>query len=381
MFWLRWLLSKTVRQATDLGRHARKHLNAQRDLLDAEAIQAIDTAIVELKQSAQAGADSKAIQNGMGNLETVANRHLKPYPHAWLRENLEVFLVVVALVLAFRTFFLQPFKIPTGSMQPTLYGITSENLKRVPNVEIPRGLDRVWEWFAGVSYIHIVADEDSTVEAIEDPVSLRLFNLKQRIRINGRWQTIWFPPDYGAETLGSRAELRPGQVYRKGEDIVKLKVIGGDHLFVDRMSYNFRAPRRGDIVVFETKGIAPLPQDQFYIKRLIGLPGETLSIGNDNHVTVDGRRLDASVSPFENVYGFDGRYVGHVNGTKLPGILLFPTADKSYTVRSNHYVVMGDNTMNSWDSRGWGDFSRDNVIGKAFCVYWPLSSRFGWGFR
>jgi signal peptidase I len=87
------------------------------------------------------------------------------------------------------------------------------------------------------------------------------------------------------------------------------------------------------------------------------------------------------VSPFENVYGFDGRYIGHVNGTKLPGILLFPNADASHTVRTNHYLVMGDNTMNSWDSRGWGDFPRENVIGKAFCVYWPLSSRFGWGFR
>ena len=58
-------------------------------------------------------------------LEKVANKWLKPYPNAAWRENVEVLLVALAVAMGIRTFFLQPFKIPTGSMQPTLYGVTS----------------------------------------------------------------------------------------------------------------------------------------------------------------------------------------------------------------------------------------------------------------
>ena len=64
----------------------------------------------------------------MENLEKAANKWLKPYPNAAWRENVEVLLVALAVAMGIRTFFLQPFKIPTGSMQPTLFGVTSENL-------------------------------------------------------------------------------------------------------------------------------------------------------------------------------------------------------------------------------------------------------------
>ncbi|MCL4788246.1 MAG: S26 family signal peptidase, partial [Verrucomicrobia bacterium] len=74
--------------------------------------------------------------------------------------------------------------------------------------------------------------------------------------------TLWFPPDYGAPptgTLEMRAELTPRvDSFRNGEQVVRLKVQSGDHLFVDRLTYNFRKPRRGEIVVFETSG-TPIP--------------------------------------------------------------------------------------------------------------------------
>ncbi len=81
----------------------------------------------------------------------------------------------------------------------------------------------------------------------------------------------------------------------------------------------------------------------------------------------------------------NSHYSGHVNqtlannyGLTYPPIApLFPDATTVYTVRPGHYMVMGDNTMNSLDSRVWGDFSRTNVIGKNFFVYWPFSERFG----
>ena len=105
-----------------------------------------------------------ALEKQMENLEKVANKWLKPYPNAAWRENIEVLLVALAVAMGIRTFFLQPFKIPTGSMQPTLYGVTSQNLINEPSFRIPTGLTRVREWFAGVSYIHIVAENDGPGE-------------------------------------------------------------------------------------------------------------------------------------------------------------------------------------------------------------------------
>ena len=88
----------------------------------------------------------------MGNLETAANKWLKPYPNPAWRENIEVLLVALAVAMGIRTFFLQPFKIPTGSMQPTLFGVTSENLLADTHFKVPTGWARVREWFEGVSY-------------------------------------------------------------------------------------------------------------------------------------------------------------------------------------------------------------------------------------
>ncbi|EEF61011.1 signal peptidase I [Pedosphaera parvula Ellin514] len=163
---------------------------------------------------------------------------------------------------------------------------------------------------------------------------------------------------------------------------------------MDRVSYNFRHPTRGEIIVFETKGIERMDirqQGEFYIKRLVVLGDEKVRIGNDRHLVIDGKRLDEHTPHFENVYSFDpkqppqeSRYSGHVNqfvaneyGYTYPLAPLFPDESSVYQVPSNHYMVMGDNTMNSSDSRTWGDFTRTNVIGKYLFVYWPVSPRFG----
>ena len=137
-----------------------------------------------------------------------------------------------------------------------------------------------------------------------------------------------------------------------------------------------------------------LPQDQFYIKRMVALGGEKVRIGNDRHLVINGQRLDANTPHFENVYSFDpnkppreSTYSGHLNAVVAGQIGLsslapnFPNETTEVSISPNHYIVMGDNTVNSFDSRAWGDFPRDNVIGKSFFVYWPISDRFGWGQR
>lgn len=400
-----WFLSRTVRHATHMRKHVWKILSAQRDLLSPVAIDAVSAAMEDVRQVCEARpAVRKEVEAQMTNLEKVANKWLKPYPHGALRENIEVLLVAIAVAMGIRTFIAQPFKIPTGSMQPTLYGVTSTDLSEQPDQEIPPAWKRfLLYWITGVAYDHIVARSDGQFKLVDDvPKKFLLFNLKQTFFVGEESYTIRFPTD---SLLKDAGLLHSSRRFNKGETILRMKSYSGDHLFVDRLTYNFRRPKRGEIVVFETndiEGMAPSQRGQFYIKRMVAMGGEKVRIGNDRHLVIDGRRLDASTPHFEGVYSFNpdepaqkDRFSGHVNeavaretfgpGTSLAP--LFPNEHTEFTVPNDHYMVMGDNTVNSYDSRGWGSFPRQNVIGKSWFVYWPIGkqdgrpSRFGWGNR
>lgn len=396
----RWFISRTVRHATEMHRQVRKLINHQRDLLGQQAIDGITKSNNALEAALEAGVDAEALKKQMDDLEKAANKWLKPYPNAAIRENIEVFLVAIAVAVGIRTFFLQPFKIPTGSMQPTLYGVMPPppyqgGPGNESDLVIPNHLERLWEfWTRGVSYFHQVAGVPGRIEEIRPPVKFLLFNLWQNYRIGDHWQKVWWPEDKLFQRAGLKDQYDHIQSpqFQTGDDVIRIKIYSGDHLFVDRFTYNFRRPERGEIIVFATAGTHIAEQDQFYIKRLIALGGENVSIGDDQHVVINGRRLDASTPHFANVYTFDpnkpgeGRYFGHVNGETgarvgRPGLApLFPNAQTVYKVPDNAYLAMGDNTLNSYDSRGWGPVPEENVIGKSFFVYWPISKRFGWGY-
>ena len=412
-----------MREACAVQKHYRRLLTAQRDVLSPEASAPVAQKLLAL-QSAIAEGHSGKIRIAAEELQFAAEKNLKPYPNAAWRENVEVLLVALAVAMAIRTFFLQPFKIPTGSMQPTLFGVTSvpdftkingwsgdrerinaeiqEQIKLRDSLQIPKGWDRVKAWLHGDSYVHVVAQADGTIESVSPPTKFLIFNLKQSLTIGGVEHTLWFPPDFGEQPLARRAGLDPSHSYKQGEDVLKMKVSAGDHLFVDRMSFNFCKPTRGEIVVFQTRGINnpdasgvnQMPQDQFYIKRLVALPGEKVQIGNDRHLVINGERLDAGTPHFERVYGFnpsqpphESQFSGHLNGAvaasygQYANLPYFPDATTVYNNDGDAYMVMGDNTCNSSDSRVWGSFPAQNVIGKSFFVYWPLTDRFGWGNR
>jgi signal peptidase I len=415
MMIFKWLFSKAVREAGAVKKHYARLLTAQRDILPPQAVGAVQLKLDELSATIKEGHKGR-MNIKAEELQFAAEKWLKPYPNAAWRENVEVLLVALAVAMGIRTFFVQPFKIPTGSMQPTLYGVTSvpdftkvnfwqvnkaklqadvrEQINLRDAIQVPTGWERVKDWFAGNSYVHVVAQADGMIEKISPMNRFLIFNLSQTFSIGGVEQTMWFPPDYGEADLVHRAGLDPAHVYHKGDDIVKMmRVSTGDHLFVDRLTFNFRKPERGEIIVFETKGIQGLPQDQFYIKRMVVKPGERVQIGNDRHLLINGQRLDASTPHFENVYGFnpnkpphESEYSGHVNGTVASTYGLypnlapnFPDAETVFNNPDDSYMVMGDNTCNSSDSRTWGSFPAKNVIGKSFFVYWPITKRFGWG--
>src|SRR5208282_5879902 len=180
---LRWFLSKTVRQATAMRSHVLKILNHQRDILSPQALEAVQAALANCQRAVAEGADKPALEKQMDNLEKVANKWLKPYPNAAWRENVEVLLVALAVALGIRTFFLQPFKIPTGSMQPTLWGITPTAprtlVREAPlnedDLEIPGAVGRLFDfWLKGESYFNLVAPEDGRLEAVFPPTHLLL---------------------------------------------------------------------------------------------------------------------------------------------------------------------------------------------------------------
>jgi signal peptidase I len=454
---LRHLFSSAIREAVAMRKHVERLISAQRDLLSPQAVAAVQEKINELNTAIAEGATSGKIRIKAEELQFAGEKWIKPYPNAVWRENVEVLLVAIAVAMAIRTFFLQPFKIPTGSMQPTLYGITSvpdftpiigeaqsynylpdqekQQVQTAANAQVklkdsivfPTGWERFKQWTHGISYVHFVAPEDGSVQLpLPNPWPGAIFNIFQRIEFNGQWHTILFPPDCGEEPLAVRAglSLNPGRVYHKGEDVIKMRIRAGDHLFVDRLTYNFRRPERGEIVVFETSGIEALPADQqntFYIKRLQGLGGDHLTLKQDylvgnlppyilqgiqqgefnmnmppdvrqeielgqvpvGHLVANGREITAGTTHYENLYSFsnpkkgatildyvENNYYGNAMiGALLPG--------QEYDVAPHHVFVMGDNTFNSFDSRYWGDFPETKIIGKSFFVYWPITRRFG----
>ncbi|RME91199.1 MAG: signal peptidase I, partial [Verrucomicrobia bacterium] len=205
--------------------------------------------------------------------------------------------------------------------------------------------------------------------------------------------TVWWPPEQLLRDCGVRA----GQHFEKGDLVFRLKIQRGDRLFVDRFTYHWRRPKRGEIIVFSSAGIQPLLRpypgpplipNTHYIKRLVAFGGEKVQIGNDRHLIINGKRLDASTPHFEKIFSFDGPpkdsvYSGYVNEEvgRMYGrrglAPFFPNENAVFTVRPGHYLAFGDNTMNSFDGRAWGDFPRTQVVGRAFFAFWPFSSRFG----
>lgn len=127
----------------------------------------------------------------------------------------------------------------------------------------------------------------------------------------------------------------------------------GDNLIVDKLSYRFHDPERFDIIVFPFQ----FQDNTYYIKRIIGLPGETIQIMDDGSIYINGEKLE------EN-YGME------VIKPETIG-----RAAEPIELGDDEYFVMGDNRNNSSDSRTdmVGNITRENIIGKAWLRIWPVS--------
>jgi signal peptidase I len=135
-------------------------------------------------------------------------------------------------------------------------------------------------------------------------------------------------------------------------------VSAGDHVMMEGLSFLTRKPRRGDIIVFKTDGIASLPPATIYLKRVAGEPGDHLRL-SDGKLFINDKQVKLSNEAGQIFYD-------------LPPLTGRFPPKTDLTVPDACYFVLGDNSTNSLDSRYWGSVPRQNVIGRICFCYWPL---------
>lgn len=286
-----------------------------------------------------------------------------------LRNFLDVLAVAFAVAFGVRALYLQPFKIPTSSMQPTLFGIHYVDRKGLKEFGGPIS-GTMLPLFSPRAKLEI--QEDGALTAYNTH-SKYLFGTETSLQIGDRVYNLPGTINHVARYADLQREE-----FRKGDLLCDGWLSTGDHLFVDRFSIHFLPPKRGDVIVFTTENIKSPTQPlggYYYIKRLVGLPGDTLKIvDNILYIKPEGetefKPATAFSEKFKRLYSFEGGYQGHIASELLaPGLEL--------KVPKDMFFALGDNTSNSLDGRNWGFIPRKNMIGRGLNVFWPISRRWG----
>lgn len=353
-------LREEVKNILKEAHHAR---NMRADVCSEEQLQKLAAAVQKVEALWKEKAGDKSLNEAIKELNHISCRIYPPHAQPKWHENTEVLVVALGAAMAIRAYFLQPFKIPTGSMQPTLNGIQ-----------------------------HKPHDPDF----MDNPV---LSTLKWAIT---------------------------GNMYKSATGDYKT---AGDHVIVNKFIYNFVAPKRGNVVVFDTAGIDQSERSDtinvqliadgkvldtmefiehngvlidratartvqqvvneyaqryqtnvsgrpvssrkgisltYYIKRMVGEPGDKISVDNGYLVANDQKITEP--------YAFD-RMVNEYGGYTYAGNIMSP-AD-SIQLADDEFLPFGDNSANSLDGRYFKGVKCDKLLGPAFMVYWPFGPHWG----
>jgi signal peptidase I len=369
--------SRHVKHSKLLLRHAQKYLRYKYDLLSTEVRDEVESGIRRL-QAALRQRDRKQIE---ARAEALDEQLHKLAPVNWeshWRENVEVILVAIVVAVGIRSYFLQPFKIPTGSMQPTLNGIIGYPYaldKPIPNL-----LQRIGEFVVlGRNYIDVISRDDDQILQVEQKKFFFFFTFS-RLVCQHQSFLVYAPP----ETLRTGFQAYAGRSYRKGDVIARGAVDTGDQVFVDKFSYNFVKPHRGDVFVFRTNNIPGILGDAesgqpFYIKRLAGIPDDTMRIASPLYYVKGEKETQEHLAPgfgFERVMSAKNGYNGYGLNNPMQAKFL-TTPNVTFTVPPDGYFALGDNSYNSYDSRYWGPVPEENLVGRGLFVYWPFHPHWG----
>lgn len=386
-----------------------------------------------LRERVRTKADAAELKLHIEALEPVLARHGgKIYPKTSMIDNVEFFLVATLVILGIRAFIVQPFKIPTNSMWPSYYGMTADNLLvKGANPGLPERAFRLLSFGAIRSEALAGADGEVALRVFSNgsiaytvvngrkwlviptqyreytltvgtvdtklrvPLEFNEFDDVLRTSLFGSTENFYkalttaynskalsqvlVPAKEGSEEAYRAYYFKTGKQLRSGEPMLRFDILTGDQLFVDRVSYHFRAPRPGDGFVFRTGNIAGIGQDQYYIKRLVGVPGDKLEI-RQPAIYRNGAPITGS-DAFRKNAEREGLYKGYADSTTLErqgGDWPYLRKGVVLDVPVDSYFAMGDNSYNSRDSRGWGFVPAADVIGTPLLIYYPFTARWGW---
>jgi len=372
---------KHIEQARLYLRESAKLVAYRKDITSPQVLEAVEAETEALKAAIKTR-DKATVEAQMERLDNAC-RHLQPnHQHSSWRENVEVFVVAISIALGVRTYFVQPFTIPTGSMQPTLNGIISQAADQPQ----PNPIMRVFDWVVlGRSHFDVVAERDETVLGIREsrwlgiPLGLFTYTL---IETDSGSYSVSVPKD----ALLSDKRCVPGRKVNRGDIIARGHTTTGDHVLVDKFSYHFVRPTASNVFVFNTAGIKthenvynPGAPSQFYIKRIGGVGGDQLRI---DPPTLFRNAAPATEPAFVRVMAgtlrapVDG-YRGYSNGPERASFPLLGNPKAVVDVPKNSFFALGDNSYHSSDSRDWGWVPEHNVVGRGWLVYWPFSRHWG----
>jgi signal peptidase I len=184
----------------------------------------------------------------------------------------------------------------------------------------------------------------------------------------------WIKVAAGTGTLARGRRLPLSRIVKSGDSLLRFDLLTGDQLFVDRMSYHFMKPKPGQGFVFRTGNIEGIGQDQYYIKRLIGTPGDVIEI-KEPAIYRNGHPITGA-DAFELNAKREGQYRGYFNGGVNMDAKYLAAGDK-LTVPADGFFAMGDNSGNSRDGRYWGFVPLKDTIGRPFFIYYPFTKRWG----
>lgn len=389
-------------QARRLLIRARKFLAFHRDLLSDERRERLILAADQLENAIKTRALNP---KDLENVNKMLFCHGKSQATARnSRELFETIFVALVIAVSIRTFFVQPFQIPTNSMKPSYFGMTAQLADPMPLT--------FWDRFlqGATTYILQSKEQNGALfiqlngrEQMIQQQSLLHYEIVNR-RQWGIWPQKWrryffrvenecvtidlpqefdfesvilnafFPNSFGRlmDVLSMAAPIhRDGIPYlflskdvAAGTSFLEFNLYHGDMLLVDRLTLHFFPPKRGESVVFLTQKVPSLRDlDRYYIKRLVAIPGDRVAIFDDQ-LWINERPADFNAAMRANNH-HEFPYFGY-----LP---LGNLNENTVSVSENSYFVLGDNSSNSYDSRFFGEIPQKALCGRPLWVFYPLN--------
>lgn len=425
MFFKKSQLNKELENADELVRLAQKVYDYRKDILDPGDAQELKEDLNNLDNlRKKPDVTVPELKTGWQKLHLIAKKcGGNIYPVSFWADNAEMIVVAATLALGIRTFFLQPFAIPTNSMYPTFYGMTSEvyaadnkapsfservlrkitlgashyNVKAPEAGEVAIPLFRPNEPLSALGFIRFEKVRGWRFFILPTPMKEYTFLVgNNAVRIKVPWdfrledvvQKTYYP-EYSSfhqvlenaagkrqiEIAGTIPIIKTGVNLSKSQNVLNFDILTGDMLFVDRFTYNFRYPKVGEPFVFRTINIEGMrdftgkPEDKYYIKRLVGIGGDVLEVKEP--------------TLYRNGQPIEGSPIFELNSTKVglyPGYMAYKglAPGRQEEIKEGFFYAMGDNSPYSGDSRSWGLVPAKEVVGKAVFIFYPFTKR--WGF-